>query len=151
MNLDDCTVYVFVRQDIPIAQQIVQACHAAFHVCFSWQRKEWIGIPFIVAIGMPNLSSLQRARKKLDENRLEYFAFEDSDFNFPDGPMSAIATAPLTKEQKTVLANYRLWNHKNCKEFSFPLSSAKEHSEFNGEVGGSSPSAGATLNSEAAV
>lgn len=28
---DDHYVYVFVRQDVPLAAQIVNACHAALH------------------------------------------------------------------------------------------------------------------------
>ena len=27
-NLDDCSIYIFVRQDIPLAQQLVQSMHA---------------------------------------------------------------------------------------------------------------------------
>lgn len=94
---------MFVRQDIPIEHQIVQSCHAALTM---GSQVIVDGIPNIVLIGVPSLKSLERVQAKLDSHGIEYRAWTEPDFNLG---FTSIATEPLTKEQKTPLANYRLW------------------------------------------
>lgn len=94
------------------------------------------GIPNIVLIGVPNEQALRRAKQKLDEHKIAYYAWEE-----PDGDLgfTAIATEPIDSKRKEALAHYRLWKASN----TIPSSSAKERAVLSGEVGGSSPSWGA--------
>lgn len=101
-------VYVFVRQDLPVPAQMVQVAHAAFQVPM---EQFFRGIPSIVVIGMPDTKGLDKVRKKLADAGITSFEFTDPDAKHLG--VTAIATEPLDKEQKSVLSNYRLWNVNN--------------------------------------
>lgn len=63
--------------------------------------------PSIVLIGVPNQKALERVIKKLIDKNINF-----SDFHEPDHGigLSAVATVPLTEEQRMVLHGYRLWD-----------------------------------------
>ncbi len=122
-NLDDCTIYVFVRGDLPEEQQLVQAAHAVFNMArktvpyfvgepaFSESQK---GEPRIVALdGGSSEKAFSKTLRKLGSNLtsdrigvVQYVEYVDPDH--PEWGVTAIATLPLTKEQSLPLANYRL-------------------------------------------
>lgn len=64
------------------------------------------GIPNIVLIGMPNMRSLVRVERKLQESGISHFSWHEPDY---DMGFTAIATVPLRGEIRKVLANYRLY------------------------------------------
>jgi hypothetical protein len=141
--LDECSVYVFVRQDIPLPQQLVQAAHAVFGMTSLSPHGE--GSPNIIVIGMPHLASLLKAAKKLKAAQVPHF-----DWHEPDGDLgfTAIATLPLHGAQKEPLANYRLWRYSPPASVVPSMASGEpcsrssetvEHSVTNGEVTGSIP------------
>lgn len=151
MNHDDLYIYVFVRQDLPIAEQLVHATHAAYHagnLCFPLE-----GIPNLVVIGLPHVGSLAKAVRKLKEAGIEAYVWNDTDTNY--GP-TAIATQPLPRAAKDLLKQYRLYAPGgNTAAQAVPTSglnadgrstgrtsSEKEHSVSNGEVAGSIPACG---------
>lgn len=115
-------LYLFIRQDLPLSQQIVQTNHATF--ALSSIRKE-SGCPNIVLIGVPNVKSLERVRSKLQAHQVPHYCWEEPDYDFG---FTAIATAPLTEEEKKPLGNYRLWRpvqgaaipHLECKTVVAP-------------------------------
>ncbi len=98
---------MFVRQDIPTEHQVVQSCHAVYHLATTYQPDS--GIPNIIAIGIPDLAALKRVETKLQNHHIPHFSWSEPDYDFG---FTAIATAPLTEEQKVVLANYRLLSHR---------------------------------------
>lgn len=108
---------MFVRQDIPLADQIVQSNHAVLTIASS--SYDFSGIPNIILIGLPNKSALDRAQRKLADASIPHCAWiePDNDMGF-----TSLATVPIGFEQKEVLVNYRLW----CP--LFPCSSEKEQS-----------------------
>jgi hypothetical protein len=63
-------------------------------------------LPNIVMIGVPDKEALERVSDKLRRHRIAHYRYEE-----PDDFMgfTAIATVPLTVEEKAVLSNYRLW------------------------------------------
>lgn len=63
--------------------------------------------PSIVLIGVPNKKALQKVLLKLQENRIDASAFYEPD---NDLGLTAVATVPLTEEQRVVLQNYKIWN-----------------------------------------
>lgn len=97
-------MFIFVRQDLPIAQQIVQTNHATFAFASIFTSEP--GIPNIVLVGVPDVSALNRVLSKLKANQIPHMVFRDPDLG-PD--MTAIVTEPLDHEQKKCLSNYRLW------------------------------------------
>jgi hypothetical protein len=72
-------------------------------------------VPSIVLIGVSSQKALLRVIDKLNLHRIEFSAF-----NEPDGDLclTAVATVPLTEEQRAPLRNYKVW-----KEVSHPPSS----------------------------
>lgn len=94
-----------MRQDIPIAQQIVQSNHVTFEVARRLPPDQ-DDIPSVVVIGVPDKAALLRVITKLETHNIHHQAFHEPDF---DMGLSAVATVPLAEEQRRVLSNYRLW------------------------------------------
>lgn len=98
-----------MRQDISLAQQLVQSNHATFEVA---RRLPFDpnSFPSVVVIGVPDKNALLRVISKLTTNNLQFQTFEEPDF---DMGLSAVATVPLDETQRRVLGNYRLWKLEN--------------------------------------
>lgn len=103
---DDKYIYVFVRQDIPLPQQLVHACHAAYHIASGQPKLQ--GMPSLVVIGVPHPRSLGKVVRKMAEHQIWHYLWTDPDTDY--GP-TALATYPLTVEQKTAMVDYRLWKY----------------------------------------
>lgn len=88
--------FVLVRQDLPLPQQMVQACHAAMGAGFDFRAEEH---PHLVLLGVPDREALE-----LWDESLRQLAIPRHLFFEPDDDMghSALATAPLPKS---------LWRH----------------------------------------
>jgi hypothetical protein len=97
---------VFVRQDIPLAQQLVQSNHATFEVARRLPASNLDETPSCIVIGVPDKTALFRVIEKLSKNDIAHHTFYEPDFNMG---LSAVATAPLEQEQRRVLSNYKLW------------------------------------------
>lgn len=110
--IDDRFVYVFVRQDMALADQIVQAMHAVYGMVSV--RGEW-GEPNIVLIGVPDAKALRRVEAKLQDSEFAHYKWTEPDLNIG---FTAIATSPLDMQQKQVLSNYRLWRHSPERELA---------------------------------
>lgn len=105
IDIDACAIYVFVRQDLPIAEQLVHSCHAVYHMGRQFYSDD--GIPSIIVIGVPHEKAMLRVREKLLKHRLYFYEWND-----PDAPqlgIVALATPPLSQPERECLANYRLW------------------------------------------
>ena len=97
---------MFVRQDIPLAQQVVQSNHATFEVARRLQSHNLDEIPSCVVIGVPDKPALFRAVEKLRLNGIQHEVFYEPNDNLG---LTAAATAPIAQEQRRALSNYRLW------------------------------------------
>lgn len=107
-------VYIFVRQDIPLEHQIVQSNHAALSLASHYGVD---GIPNIVLIGVPDKSALELVCERLTANQIPHWSWEEPDFDFG---FTAIATAPISGQQRECLRSFRLWKpvihpSANCK------------------------------------
>ena len=99
---------MFVRQDISLAQQIVQSNHATFELARRLPHPQNLEItPSCIVIGVPNKTALYRVIEKLRLNAIPHHVFYEPDF---DMGLSAVATVPLGQEQRRKLSNYRLWH-----------------------------------------
>lgn len=155
-NLDDRTIYVFVRGDLAEEHQLVQAAHAVFNMARTQVLKAAEGEPRIVALdGGSSPKAFAKTLRRISTAIITHTVYTDPDT--PEVGPTAVATAPLTKEQALPLANYRLRRYSPPAEASAVVdskssgepgshSSEKEHSVFNGEVAGSIPAVSSNLN-----
>jgi hypothetical protein len=65
-------------------------------------------IPNLVLIGVPDKAALFRVINKLNDNAIGHEVFYEPDDNLG---LTAVATYPLTQEQRRCLSNYRLWRN----------------------------------------
>jgi hypothetical protein len=87
--------YVLVREDIPLEQQMVQACHAALEAGFAFPAPEQTSS--LIVCTVPDREALLAARE-----RLARYGIRSEMFFEPDWDMghSALATEPLTERKK---------------------------------------------------
>lgn len=103
--MDDLTIYVFVRGDLPEEQQLVQAAHAVFDMArvTAWPDGE----PRIIALdGGSSEKAFNKTLRKLDAAAIGHARYTDPDSH--QLGITAIATVPVTREQAHHLSNYRL-------------------------------------------
>ena len=96
---------MFIRVDLPVEHQIIQSNHAVYHLASLRQQDE--GVPNLVLIGLPGQKALRKVLSKLSVNNIPHYAWEEPD---NDWGLTAIATAPITGEQRETLRNYRVYN-----------------------------------------
>lgn len=108
---------MFVRQDLPIAAQIVQTNHATFEMAYTLPQSADEVTPSIVLIGVPDTKALLKVIQKLKLNHIEFSEFHEDD---DDMGLTAVATVPLSEEQRFALRGYKLWNEAQV----YPCSSA---------------------------
>ena len=100
-----------MRQDIPLAQQVVQSNHATFEIARRLPHPLDLDItPSCIVIGVPDKQALSRVIEKLRTNDIHHHVFHEPDF---DMGLSAVATAPLEQSQRRMLSNYRLWREES--------------------------------------
>lgn len=102
--------FLFVRQDIPVEQQIIQTNHATFEMAYTLPQSVDLSTPHIVLIGVPNKKALKKVISKLRLNSIEFSVFDEPD---DDLGLTAVATVPLTEEQRAILQQYKLWKEEN--------------------------------------
>lgn len=130
--LDSKVIYVFIRQDVEVKHQMVQALHAmrmatvaymhavtksaAHAIAPSEMEARGEGIPFVTTIGMPDAKSMDRVIAKLEKAAVGFTRFHDTDYEFG---VIAVATEPLDlsvrEKPDGLMCNYRLWNPANNK------------------------------------
>src|SRR5208282_2678403 len=103
-------IYIFVRQDsaLTVAQQMVQSCHAVYQMAQRYRQNDPSLIPALILIGVPDKAALFRVINKLNDSAIGHEVFYEPDDNLG---LTAIATEPLTQEQRRTLSNYRLWRN----------------------------------------
>jgi hypothetical protein len=96
-------VYVLVRTDIPLRQQLVQSVHAGIQATALFPSRE----PWLVVCAVPDAATLRRAKEDLAESDIDSALFYE-----PDNELgyTALATAPITREKRKVLSRYPLWS-----------------------------------------
>ena len=97
-------VYTFIRKDLPINHQMVQACHSALEAGSEFKAAK--DIPNLVLIELKNLEHLYETEKLLTTKGIRFHNFFEPDNGIGH---SSITTEPINKEQKKALSNYRLW------------------------------------------
>jgi hypothetical protein len=99
------TVYVLVRKDIDLAQQIVQAVHAGAEAARAFYRATH-GIASTVVLQVKDQRALLAAQQKLCALGLPHEMFNEPDFGMG---ASALATRPLTRGERRHMRGWQLW------------------------------------------
>lgn len=96
--------YTFIRKDLQIQHQLVQACHSALEAGSRFHSSNLI--PSLVLCSAENEVHLNEISLFLDKHQIKYHKFFE-----PDNDMgySSITTEPLSLERKKVLSNFKLW------------------------------------------
>lgn len=98
------TVYVFVRTDLPIPAQAVQACHA----CHESGRE--FGAPqgtHLILLGVCNSTELCRIMGMCKAHGIRYVDFVEPDWEWG---LTAIATEPISGSMgRKLFSEYELW------------------------------------------
>lgn len=100
-------MYVFIRKDLSIPQQVVQSCHA----CYELARTTPLLAehPSVIVLGINNEAKLQAVAQKLQTAGIEFREFREPDIGHQ---LTAIATAPIAGEQRQFFRKYQLLTDK---------------------------------------
>ena len=96
--------YTFIRQDMDIQHQLVQAAHSSLEA--GYEFKDTDTIPFLICLGMKSGKELAKAERYLDSIGIKYHKFFEPDNNLG---YTSITTEPLSKSQKALFKRFRLW------------------------------------------
>ena len=102
--------YLFVRYDLSPEQTVIQTNHATFEMAYTLPQSVELTTPSLVLIGVPDKKALKKVISKLRLNSIEFSAFDEPD---DDLGLTAVATVPLTEEQRAILQQYKLWKEEN--------------------------------------
>lgn len=96
---------MLVRGDLPAAQQIVQAAHAAHESGIHLADPE-ASISSLVVCTLPDEEALLLAQSRIEHAGIRTVMFREPD---RDNETTAIATEALEASRRKVLARYPLW------------------------------------------
>lgn len=99
-------MYVFIRVDLPLQQQLVQSNHAALEAGIAFGNKEQSEPSSLILIAVKNTYQLEKAMKDLETKGVRFIAFEEPDWEYG---LTAFATEPLTQDKRKLLKRYQLW------------------------------------------
>lgn len=99
------TIYVFVRKDIPLEQQLVQLGHAAAEVGRSFYA-EGHGTASLIALSVPDEQALLTAQRMLRPSKLRTVLFHEPDFGIGN---AALGVEPVEPQKRELFRNWSLW------------------------------------------
>jgi hypothetical protein len=92
--------YLFIRKDLSIPQQIVQASHAALEAGHRFGEHS-----HLVCIGVDGETKLHQAACLLDDLGINYQMFHETDI----GQNTAICTTPLRGDERKPMKKFKLY------------------------------------------
>lgn len=97
-------MYLFIRRDLSVAQQIIQMSHAVYAVGCRW-ASERSHSPNFVLIGVSNESELHKI-----EDWLGSYNIPNAKFYEPDvSEHTAICTIPLTVDERKIFKKFNTY------------------------------------------
>ena len=97
--------YVFVRKDIPIADQIVQVGHVCLEAGTRFGRSKEPS-PYMVLLEVADVRHLQQTKEFLKDSGISFEIFFEPDNNMGE---TAICTEYLDSQAKKIFKKYKLW------------------------------------------
>jgi hypothetical protein len=98
-------LYVFVRTDLPLPQQVIQAIHAAYESAGMFDDNTSTTHSLVLC----QIKSEKDLIKT--SNRLDYYGIQHHIFKEPDiqNQQTALCTEPVTQDQRSLFSKYKLW------------------------------------------
>ena len=97
--------YLLIRKDLPVAQQLVQAAHAAhesgLHLCEDKSK-----VNYLVALEVIDEDRLLEAHERLQDRGVESILFREPDRN---NEATALCTEPIRGNSRKMFSKYSLW------------------------------------------
>lgn len=97
-------VYIFIRKDMSIQQQLVQASHAAHESGLNHTQSTQSHS--IIALGIDNKEQLEHLYQYFSQ-QLECYPFYEP---YKDMGLTAFATKPITEEYRGLFKQFKLWS-----------------------------------------
>lgn len=105
---DKTWVYVFVRTDLPVEQQMVQSNHASLEAGLEFGRKS-NEISSLIVLQVPDKQSLEEAMQFVESKGIRCIDFHEPDWDYG---LTAFGSEPVTLEQRKIFRNWKLWRLK---------------------------------------
>lgn len=122
LEQDKPYVYVLVRTDISLEQQLVQASHAALEAGFRFAAPPQVASVIVLAV--PSRDALLQASARLHQRGVDHELFFEPDFGMGH---SALATRPLTaKKERHLMRKYPLYQASAARVNVAPVSLEQE-------------------------
>lgn len=97
-------IYVFVRTDIPVANQMVQAAHVCHIAGRDFKHPD---NTHMALLKIKNEKKLLEVAEKLDKHGIKYSLYLEPDY--PKG-YTALATEPIYGKVRELFEKYKLWD-----------------------------------------
>ena len=97
--------YVFIRTDIPIAQQIVQTAHSAYESGRGLGKH--VPFPRMVLIAVKNGQELEDALDDCSQF-IQCYPFYESEQGL-DITLTSFTTRPVSFDERVIFKSYKLW------------------------------------------
>lgn len=97
-------MYIFVRTDISLEQQLVQAAHAALEAGFKFEKPK--NTAFLVLIAVKNQETLLKTADFLEKSGVKSVLFFEPDNNMG---YSALGTEPVDENNRRPFRKFKLW------------------------------------------
>ena len=101
-------MYIFIREDLPHAYQIVQAAHATHEAGIRFGKTD---LPtHFVLVGVRDETALKETAVYLERHKIEFEMFFEPDY---DTGYTAIATKPLYGDERKPLKRFNIYTGAN--------------------------------------
>lgn len=97
--------YVFIRTDIALAQQLVQASHAALEAGLK-DKHTYQQTSSIIMFQIPDEETLKKELEYIESLGIECASFYEP---YEDMGITAFATLPVTEDKRHFFKKYTLW------------------------------------------
>jgi len=100
--------YTFIRQDMEIQHQLVQACHSSMESGSNYKSPE--EIPHLILLSIKDGKELRSAERYLSKHGIKFHTFFEPDNNLGH---TSITTEPLDFSKKELFKRFSCWTFKD--------------------------------------
>lgn len=95
--------YTFLREDLPISQQIIQASHSIYEL---GKNSSEVDHPSFVFLSTKTKDQLEAALEYVRAQGLKTYEFYEP---YQDWGLTSFAIQPIPQEQRHLFSNFPLW------------------------------------------
>jgi len=97
-------MYIAIRRDLPVGQQVVQSVHAAIEACWPIHYDD-LEHPSVIILGVKSETSLNNFENYVKEQNFHYEVFREPD---RDNEKTSVAVYPVAEDQKILFKKFQL-------------------------------------------